>query len=368
MDVCSGVIKGIDKQGRVLLKDVYYNREYIRCHCWCNTSFKSNKINSTVYFFAKKYSYMGRTDSGYEDKVSVIALSDMEGIKQMSNNISKIQVSRRESSVTIRFNSVKVEPLEEAVLDVLEEASKRLKDIGVVETNTFIQDYTLIVVLSCKDPHIANDVKKLYMNIISNAGDNYGILALKFPFDSKSNLSKKEVAQLKGKNTEDRQEDINVILKYPKSARVLKQFKDITQIVIDDRYSITKELIESTSMDSKEIKVNKVVKDGKTSYFCLDSGISIPNEIVREIRTKIMATYVTKSIMDISNFIGIEDGMIKSCIDGKDILVDPAIVKKHDIMFEAIKEGDSYYEIGDIARTTPIPVEVLNMKTIRVTE
>jgi len=358
----SALLKVVDGNDRLLLMNIKSKGEVFRDHCWSQLdNFKRNIAKAIIrsgrnkdryYFFATEYSYS-------VVKKSIVNINYFNTKDNIMKDVVRVDANRRDKEITITYyflHNKNIELAEELLLDELDDYKDGISELKIQDTKLFINGNTIKLIFICDYLLTA---KRLKRRLVDNINSNK-TLDLKKLVNQNQNVERIETAC-------ETEEDCKVVIKYPKSARALKQYSDISSITVGENVFIARELIEDIPLNTNEITVVKI-KKGDSIHYVSKNWINIPSQIIKEIHISLMAEVVSKPVLEIENFKGIEDGCIVSVINGKEIKVEDSLIKRDGEVFEIVKFEDKYYELEDVERKTPIPVDILNIRTVRKTK
>lgn len=339
-------VEGKDKEGRVLLTDVKYLAGVFRDHCWVKARYTEElrkiKKGTTITMDAKSYRY--------EDKLSLCSITNIKELC-MECIPSNVTVTKKAESVMIKLTIPTKYRLQDIEMEI-EDGLEQLRELPtVVNTNSIAVNRVITVVIEATDSTTAAGIKKLYKD---NLTDNFcnAIELLSFSGTPKS---------------ETKAETVVVRIKLPKN--LAKCFNFNTNIHgidfnVNSNYSMLFKRSD-LGLDGRQIKVKKIVTEDDTYYeYEGKEGIrQLPTDIAKEVITKKIGTYNTSEVLDMNKVIAFKDDVVVTKIKDRELTIRLETIKLHNEVITVEELGDGmFYNILDDTKT-PIPHEILNVRT-----
>ncbi len=155
--------------------------------------------------------------------------------------------------------------------------------------------------------------------------------------------------------------DVQVKVVFPKYLlKLFKMFKDVKSVFVTEApMAVTRTSLE---LNGLTIDMHKQVFATGTQYKY--ENITISEAFIKEVSTRIQGELVTTAIMNPTNFIGIKGEYLLTNINEEEIAIHNSLINRHGEVFIIEKVNDIYYE-ANTDQTIPLPVEILNIRTLK---
>lgn len=327
----------ISKNKYVLLNDIYHSTfSLFRDHCWVFDVEPAVVDPRFLYEFnADLWTYH-------------------HGLKHSLHNLTHI----KEPNMAIKATKTKNTTILTITSEVVDNLQINFKALIPAEVSTNITSEVVKgggvrLLVHFDTPEEAEDYKKF----INSEKKNYPVQEL---------LTKLPIAQIEQAIesfakaiAEPEVEQINSVTEYlvevnlTKSVKVFKQYPLIEKITVQGLGPIHRQMLQYNG------KRCKATFNGV--HYDID-GVKFQPNYITIINEKLQGEIITSAVMAPENFVRILDEYIVTAIHGKEIKVHQSLIPRHGEVFEVEEQDGQYFEKG---HTLPIPVELLNIRTIR---
>lgn len=312
----------------------YITGNLFRDHCWVNANVQSILVDPRItYQFEASITHYGA------QKKSLTHILNIKELKM------EYEVVRRKHVVVITL-SINTPNVTNLSLALPKSTTESLLDkSATTQNNNYVIALSFKQLVKAKQ-YITNfrslqSTNELQTILLNNTPD---------PKQAAGPKAKPQAKSLKPLPVEE----YTIQVHLPKTIKVFRQYPLVNNISVEGYGFISKEMAE---YQNKKVKATF---DG--TYYTVAPGIKFIESLVETISEKLMGELITVAVMSPQNFRGIDVDYIKTEIHGNIIRVHQDLITRHGEVFELEKAGNEYFEKST---RLPIPVEILNIQTVR---
>ena len=150
------------------------------------------------------------------------------------------------------------------------------------------------------------------------------------------------------------EEQFTVRFMPPKALDAFKRYPDINAIQVKGTMLVNRSIMDLVGRDLT------ATRSGPN--YAVEGHI-VHESMLKLVITRIQAELVTTAVMDPSNFVRLEGDYIVSYLEDKEVKVHQTFISRHGETFIVEKGDDGLYR--EVGTELPIPVEIMNMRTLR---